>query len=283
MLADSHVHFFSPGFAEALPVSCRRSSPDELTLYKAFRELHDIKAVLAVGFQGLPAHEHNNDYLASIVSDHDWLYPLAYVKPTALNVKLLEARHVQKFIGLSLYLLSDQDAADLATVNDDAWAWLAEHQALVSVNTRGKSWEAWVPILKRHPKLRLMVSHLGLPGKWASVPSSQEVTDALAAVTALAVFPEVRVKFSAFYATSEPYYDFPHAQAVPVMEHLAHAFGVQRLVWGSDFCPALEYVSFPQTFAVLDRWTKVSGEQRDAIKANNLLALIDETTMGRDV
>lgn len=281
MLADSHVHFFSPGFAEALPASCRRSSPDELTLYEAYRQAHDIKAVLAVGFEGLPAHENNNDYLASLVSKHNWLYPLVYVKPTALNVTLLEARHAQKFIGLSLYLLSDQDTADLATVNDDAWGWLAEHQALVSVNTRGKAWEAWAPILKRHPKLRLMVSHMGLPGKWASVPSHKEVADALATVTALAVFPEVRVKFSAFYAVSDPYYDFPHPQAIPVMEHLANNFGTQRLVWGSDFCPSLEYVSFAQTVAVLDRWNKVTDSQRDAIKAHNLLALIDETAMGR--
>lgn len=280
MLADSHAHFFSPGFAESLPESCRRSSPDEITLYQAFMQQWQIKAVLAVGFEGLKIHRGNNDYLATLARSHDWLYPLAYVKPAGLNLPWLMSRHQEKFVGLSMYM-DAKDAKAMPSVDDKVWAWLADHQALVSVNTRGAVWKSWQPILKRHPNLRLLVSHMGLPGKWADVPTAKEAAVALKTVDQLAAYPQVRVKLSAFYATSDPYYDFPHPQALPVMEHIAHAFGVDRLMWGSDFCPALEYVSFPQTIAPLDRWEKITDSQRQAIKADNLLALIDEVSMGK--
>lgn len=281
MLADSHVHFFSPGFAESLPETCRRTAPDELTLYEAFRDKYDIKAVLAVGYEDNAAYQGNNDYLASISGSRDWLYPLAFVNPSALSVAFLEQRHAQKFAGLSMYLMSPEQVTAMASVDDAVWDWLIVHQALVSVNTRGGAWKAWPAILKRHPKLRLLISHMGLPGKWASVPNKQQASEALASVLALAAYPEVQVKLSAFYAISDPYHDFPHPQARPVMDQLLNTFGAHRLLWGSDFAPVLEYVSFPQTIEPLDRWESLSPPQRQAIKAGNLLSLLDDVRMGR--
>lgn len=281
MLADSHLHFFLPGFAETLPDTCRRTAPDELTLYEAFREKYDIKAVLAVGYEGNEASVGNNAYIASIGKSRDWLHPLAFVIPSELNVKRLQDYHAQQFAGLSMYLMSPQDIEALATVHDDAWAWLVEHQALISVNARSAAWQAWPAILKRHPKLRLTISHMGLPGKYKSVPTQEQATDALAAVTAMAVYEQVRVKISAFYAISDPYHDFPHPQAQPFMDHLLSTFGTDRLLWGSDFSPVLEFVSFPQTIEPVDRWQKISDAQRQAIKAGNLLSLLKEVRMGR--
>lgn len=54
------------------------------------------------------------------------------------------------------------------------------------------------------------------------------------------------MKLSGFYALAAPSHDFPHTQAWGYVETLLEAFGVERLLWGSDFSPALSHLSFPQ-------------------------------------
>ena len=63
---------------------------------------------------------------------------------------------------------------------------------------------------------------------------------------ALAARSNVHVKFSGLYAVSVPDHDFPHDAAKPFVDVALEAFGPSRLLWGSDFPPALDFVSFPQ-------------------------------------
>jgi L-fuconolactonase len=55
------------------------------------------------------------------------------------------------------------------------------------------------------------------------------------------------VKISGLYATSEPAYAYPHQGAYHAIRTVIDTFGSSRCVWGSDFAPSLEFVSFPQT------------------------------------
>src|SRR5690606_23430538 len=89
--------------------------------------------------------------------------------------------------------------------------------------------------------------HLGLPGRHADPPEPAAARATLAALLALAGHTHVTVKLSGLYAISEPPHDFPHAAAAPFVDVVLDAFGPSRLVWGSDFSPALGYVSFAQT------------------------------------
>ena len=67
-----------------------------------------------------------------------------------------------------------------------------------------------------------------------------------AAASTLAQRDHVAVKFSGLYGVSDPAHDFPHAAAQPFVDVLLDAFGPARLLWGSDFSPALDFVSFAQ-------------------------------------
>ena len=276
--ADAHLHFFSPGYVAGLPESCRRVQPDEVTLYAALAQQHDIAQVLAVGYEGQPWAAGNNRYLAGLAASHEWIRPVAFVHdPASLDVAALEQLARSRFVGLSLYLFDEPVLQSLSQVADATWAWLAERRWLISVNSRGERWAAWAPILEHHPSLRLLVSHLGLPPAVERAPDEAAARAALASVLGLARFAEVRVKLSGFYALTSPGYDYPHQAAWPYVAALLAAFGAERLLWGSDFSPCLEWLSFPQTLGLLAQMPFLGGADRGRIEGANLLALLEET------
>lgn len=87
---------------------------------------------------------------------------------------------------------------------------------------------ALVPVLRRYPGLRLIVDHAGLPAYPPPMPMESIVGQAVA----LAAFPNVAVKASAFpCATTEP---FPFPTAQRCTRTLVEAFGPERVFWGTD-------------------------------------------------
>jgi L-fuconolactonase len=273
--ADAHLHFFYPGYTAVLPASCRRVQPDEVTLYTALAQQHGVVKVLAVGYEGATWAEGNNRHLAELAAAHDWIKPVAFVHdPARLDVPALERLDRARFVGLSIYLFDDPLLDALARVPDDVWGWLAERRWLISANSRGERWAAWIPILKLHPDLRLLISHLGLPPAVERAPDDPTVRRALGAVLELAQFPGVHVKLSGFYALTTPGYDYPHHAAWSYVTALLEAFGAARLLWGSDFSPGLEWLSFPQTFGLFALMPFLDESDRRRIEGENLLALL---------
>jgi L-fuconolactonase len=275
--ADAHAHFFYPGYAATLPKSCGRVQPDEVTLYQALAQQHGVERVLAVGYEAEDWAGGNNRYLSQLAASHSWLRPLAFVpEPANLEVAALETWRRELFAGLSLYLFNPQQTASLGQVSDEVWRWLVEQHWLVSVNSRGGHWAAWLPVLERQSELRLLVSHLGLPAAVSTAPAEAAARQALKDVLALARFPRVYVKLSGFYALTQPGYDYPHSAAWPYVEALVAAFGSTRLLWGSDFSPSLEWLSFPQTFGLFQAMPFLNDADRERIEGGNLVALLTE-------
>ena len=82
---------------------------------------------------------------------------------------------------------------------------------------------------EKYPRTPIVIDHLG------SVGEGREIREAdIRALCALARYPEVKVKVSAFYALGkgEP----PHLDLAPLIKRVYEAFGPHRLMWGSD-CP----------------------------------------------
>lgn len=272
---DAHAHFFYPGFVGALPESCRRQSPDEFTLYQAYAQKHEIAQVLAIGYEGESWADGNNQYLAGLTAQHPWLRPLAFVgEPEALTVDQLESWHAQRFVGITFYIFSQEQAEKLAKANSAVWSWLVEHRWMISVNSKGEFWSAWQPILDRHPELRLLIAHLGLPPAVSSAPEASEARTALATVIQLAAYPQTHIKFSGFYALAKPIHAYPHQASWRYAEVLTEAYGASRLLWASDFSPALESVSFAQTVDVVALMPWYSQDDLSAIYHDNLARLL---------
>jgi predicted TIM-barrel fold metal-dependent hydrolase len=272
---DAHAHFFYPGFVQGLPDSCRRRSPDEITLYQAFAQRHQIDHVLAIGYQGEPWASGNNDYLAGLAQEHTWLRPLAFVSaPQQLTLSQIERWQAQRFVGITFYLFSPENIDALRQISNELWQWLSEHAWLISVNSTGEYWRGWQPILAAHPGLRLLIAHLGLPPAVPSAPTMEQARAALASVIELAQYSHTYVKFSGFYGLTQPSYAYPHSAAWPYARVVCDSFGTARILWASDFSPALEHVSFPQTVEVLAAMEWLTDDDLQAIYHGNLLRLL---------
>ncbi len=272
---DAHAHFFFPGFVNKFPESCRRQSPDEITLYEAHAQLHEIAQVLAVGYEGAAWAVGNNQYIASLAQEHSWLRPLAHVNDASqLSISQLSAWQHQDFVGISLHIFNADQAETLSRVATEVWQWLDENAWLISVNSHAEHWTSWQPILSDYSELRLLIAHLGLPTATQVPLPIDDARSGLKSVLQLASFPKTHVKFSGFYALAQPEHAYPHVAAWPYAQAITDTFGTSRIVWGSDFSPALEVVSFPQTVEVLSAMAWLTAADLTAIYHDNLAALL---------
>jgi len=274
--ADAHIHLFEGGYRDSFTAR-PGVTIDEVALYQTLTRDNGVGAALVVAYEGMDWCATNNEFLASIQAQHDWLNPLAFVhNDRGFDVEQLEAWRGQGFVGLSLYPFTEEDCRVLERTPDECWQWLVDRRWLISVNSRGAAWKAWKPVLDRHPELRLVASHLGLPPALAEPPDAATARENLASVLQLAAFPGPRVKLSGFYAMTDPGYDYPHRAAWPYMEALQEAFMSERLLFASDFSPCLDLLSYPQTLGLFDHMPFFDDADRAAIRGGNLLALLAE-------
>lgn len=111
---------------------------------------------------------------------------------------------------------------------------------------------------RRFPRTRVVIDHFARIGVSGEFPEAD-----IAALCALAKFPQVHVKASAFYAFGQkraPYLDFG-----PMIRRLRDTFGPQRLMWATD-CPY--QVQKGHTYAdsialIRDRLDFLSATDRD--------------------
>jgi predicted TIM-barrel fold metal-dependent hydrolase len=275
--ADAHIHLFEGAYQGGSLASRPGVTIDEVALYAALAMEHRGARALVVGYEGEAWARGNNAHVAKLAARHEWVAPVAFVDLSkAPDLSALERMRDQGFVGLSLYVFGEAQASALGEVPDAIWDWLVRNRWLVSVNSRGMHWSAWLPILEKHADLRLIVSHLGLPGRFARPPAKEVAREAMSGVLALARFPGARVKLSGFYAISDPPHGYPHAAAWPCVALLKEAFGANRLLWGSDFSPCLDHVTFSQAVDVLEQIPCLNSDDRARIQGGNLLSLISE-------
>ena len=274
--ADAHIHLFRGGYRRAF-VGRPGVRLDEAACYDSLAREQGVRCALVVGYAAEAWCADNNAWIAEQGRRYPWVRPLAYVDPIQpLGVTQMERLADSGYVGLSMYILGSARARALRGLSAEVWSWLVERQWLVSVNSRGTLWLAWRDILEQHGELRLLISHQGLPPAVSQPPTNSEVGEALAPVLALADFAGPRAKLSGFYALTDPAYDYPHRAVWPYVQALLAGYGFSRLLWGSDYTPCLDDVTFPQTYALFAQMPFLSETQRRAIEGDNLLALLGE-------
>lgn len=233
-LADSHIHLFKHGFpgryGSLFPAG-------DLSVYEKIREVHDVERALVVGYEGEPWARGNNRYIVRLAKTHSWITPLAFCEPTALSSKTLKRLWRQGFAGVSLYIFKKEDAGALNCLSPETIDALNEHYAIISLNCPADIAGLMRPFFARLAGTRLLISHLGIPEKMTGAARQ------LHPVLKLADLPHLGLKISGAYALNA----YPHPGLPALLSTLKTAFGESRLYWGSDFCPALDNVSFAQT------------------------------------
>jgi len=278
-LADSHLHLFKRG----MPAATGRAVlgyDSELDAYEAFRRKYNIAAGLIVGYDADGIDPGNSAHILSLAQTRPWMATLAYVEPDPPPTyeaieQLLEDGHR----GLAIYATDPARATALTKWPDSIWDVLNRWRAIVSFNARPPAMDDLVKIVRRQSGACFLFSHIGLPGRQSGAPSLDEATQRLALLLALAEHQNVMVKISGLYAISDPSHGYPHDAARPFIELVLDRFGPSRCLWGSDFSPALEHVSFPQT--VDNPWLdRLGPSERAAVMGENLLKLLANTKRG---
>jgi len=85
------------------------------------------------------------------------------------------------------------------------------------------------PVLARHPRLRIALSHLGLNSHEYDEHAFRDLDRLLA----LAAWPNASVKFSALPAYTRDRY--PYRRLHPHLRRVYDAFGPRRIFWGTDY------------------------------------------------
>ena len=201
--------------------------------------------------------------------------PLVYV-PISLPPSARALREFRRSgaRGFVLFAYGEAEATALGEWPAATFAEIRDQQAIISVNADIPAIASLAPAIGEFDGCSLLFSHLGEPGRFASAPSSAEARARLAPLIALAAHDHVHVKFSGLYGMCEPQDRFPHEPARPFVEVLLDEFGPSRLLWGSDFTPALDYVSFAQTTDV-GLLSSCSTAEVAQVMGANLVRLLD--------
>lgn len=266
MLADSHIHLFANGFND--------SGNDEVTQYEEIVRKCAIDCAIVVGYEGQAWASGNNLYIASLTVDRPWLHPLAFVNPEDLTISHLDSLILSGFEGISLYILSDEDAEVISEIDEDVWRWLVEHHWIISVNSKGNLWRAWKGVLEKYEKLILLISHLGLPDVEPNQISHRSIQGQMQNIKSLCAYENVYLKLSGFYALEPSIPIHKYLTLNHYLQYIFANFSIEKLLWGSDFSPALAFVTFDQTYHHLLQWPFKSPLSVSRLLRDNLMDLL---------
>lgn len=102
-------------------------------------------------------------------------------------------------------------------------------------------------VARRHPEVRLVLNHFGLP-RGGGITPDDETYGGLAAAASL---PNVYVKVSAFYAVADRPWDFRCPVAIGYLYRLRQVLGAERLMFGTDWPPASRHLTYRQIVEIV--------------------------------
>lgn len=272
ILADSHIHLFPNGYRhDGLPAIF---GSGELAAYEDLCSAHGIELALAIGYEADGIDPQNNAYIRRLSATRNWLRTVAYIEAAAAPAaNIVETLLEEGHCGIALYVNDALTAQNMLRWPKRIWEVLASRLAIVSINARPEAIALLPPIIEAAAGVPFLFSHLGLPGRLPAEIDDHVLRSRLAPLLNLARLNNVYVKISGLYAISDPPFAHAHPPTVRCIHEILAAFGCQRCLWGSDFSPALEFLSFSQTID-WDGAEQLGSQDRDLVMGSNLARLL---------
>ena len=121
-----------------------------------------------------------------------------------------------------------------------------------------------VPLLEQHGELDVVIDHMA--------DCSPAAPEKLESLLNLARFPRVYVKISHTWSISQTGY--PWADTFAQVKRVYHAFGGNRIMWGTDWPVCLKRASYAQTLSVVrDEMDFFTPEDREWVLGKTALRL----------
>jgi predicted TIM-barrel fold metal-dependent hydrolase len=180
---------------------------------------------------GLEAHQKYPDRLAFMGR-----IPLADPKATSFLTAWKEQPGM-----LGIRVTFNSEAATYRSGGVD-WLWpVLENAGIPVMFYAPGNLPFFAPIAERHPRLPLIIDHMGLSPE---ITKTNTRESAIADAAALAKFPNVSVKLSSAPLFSvEPY---PYRDLTPLIRRLFEAFGPRRCYWGTDMTNSFARATYRQ-------------------------------------
>lgn len=161
-------------------------------------------------------------------------------QPDVVRPQLAKWKEQKGMLGIRLTFLGP--AAKWLDDGTADWIWPeAEKAGLPIMFLTTGVLPKFAPIAEKHPRLQLIIDHMGLTADVVKAGRREEVINSAAA---LAKHPNVSVKLSATPAnSSEPY---PWKDMNDNIKKLFDAFGPQRCYWGTDLTNSLAKATYKQ-------------------------------------
>jgi predicted TIM-barrel fold metal-dependent hydrolase len=135
-------------------------------------------------------------------------------------------------VGIRLNLWADEAVERFFQGADDRVLAAAQRSGLCVCVNSPERFPVFERIATRFDTLQLVIDHLGLFDVAMLDPEARDTFAGIDGLLALAQYPNVAVKVTSVPLLSrEPY---PHADAWPHLHAVIDAFGVDRLMWGTD-------------------------------------------------
>lgn len=144
---------------------------------------------------------------------------------------------------------------------------------MVSLNVASQAIPVVSSLAGRYSGCSFAISHLGDPGSFREAPTVADAEQQIRHLLSLSARDNTYVKISGLYAVSDPPHGYPHPQATPFVRLLLDAFGPDRSMWGSDFSPCLDFVSFEQVMNPV-QLTGLSEHDYARVMGGNLMDLL---------
>lgn len=243
MLIDSHCHVIAtdtkryplkPLFGKQSDWSAEHPL-DYPDMVKAAKAADVDKSILV---QASSAYAFDNSYVADSVAAH----PERFIGVFSIDVVASDAVQKMKhwigkgLVGMRIFTSGSTHAEQETFFADEAaypvWSYASDNGISVSMQMRVKGLPLLETILKRFPKVRVMIDHFARADAADGPPFA-----AAASLFALAKYPNVYLKL-----THRPIEQAKLGKSTPekFLGHAVQQFGANRILWGSNFPAAKE-------------------------------------------
>lgn len=136
-------------------------------------------------------------------------------------------------------LVGDPDRSNPLFFDRGLLSVIADCNLILSVYLGPSDFDGLLYAAEASPRIRFLVNHCGFPLRMGTVgpfsrPSIQPPSSLdFRRLEQLAGFPNIHVCISGLYAFSREL--FPYSDILPMAQAVARAFGIDRLIWGSDY------------------------------------------------
>ena len=155
---------------------------------------------------------------------------------------IVRAREEFGAVGISWY-------GDIALLrepsSDPVWQALAAHGLVCHLHVRPPGYGVLLELARQHEEVRLVINHQGLPGDLD--PSDATHGGLLEAAPP----PNLFVKASGFYHSTDESWDFRCPRALGFFSNLLKGLGPERLLWGSDWPPTSKNLTYRQALEIV--------------------------------